>query len=107
MTAAFHSEPDTPDPLSRREQRILASIEDELRSADPRFASTMDDHDWTQISLAPAHCRRPCVALSAVLLLLVAGAMMPASWWATVGLLTFLLTVPWLLFGTTRRDSSD
>jgi len=67
----------------------------------------MDDHDWTRISLVPSQWRKPGVALSTALLLLVAGAMMPASWWATVGLVTFLLTVPWLLFGTTRGDSSD
>jgi hypothetical protein len=67
----------------------------------------MDDRDWMQISLGPARYRKPVLALSAALLLLVAGAMMPISWWGTVGLLTFLLTIPWLLFGTIRDDSSD
>jgi len=105
MTTPFHSEPGTPDPLSPEEQRILASIEDELRSADPHFARTMDDPDWTQISLAMPQYLRPRFALSAALLL-VTGALMPASWWAAVGLFTFLLAAPWLLFGTNSRHNS-
>lgn len=105
MPAAFHSEPNTPDPLSPREQRILAGIEEDLRSSDPLLAGSMEDQEWTRLPFAPARYLKSPVALAAVPALLIAGALIPASWWSVVILLAFLLTLPWLLFGTTRRDN--
>jgi hypothetical protein len=36
-----------------------------------------------------------------------AGALLPASWWAIVGLVTTLVVVPWLLLAASGKNQTD
>jgi hypothetical protein len=106
MTAAFHSNPDSSDPLSAREQRILASIENDLAGTDPGLAKAMADDGWTRIWSSPLGHLTPRGVLTGTVLLLAPGALMPASWWAVVGLLVVFVGLPWLVLGVTRRGGA-
>jgi hypothetical protein len=95
-------------PLSRREQRILAALEDQLNRNDPALAD-MFTHEP-----APAReIRRTLSAtrlglLAVVLLVLVLGHPLAMLWGpAGVGLLTAGLVVPWVVVaarGAPRRQ---
>lgn len=100
-------------PLSAREQRVLAQIEDQLNQKDPEFSDLFRHQPlprivgrWHVFSLAYLGL------LVAVLLALVLAHPLAALWGATgVGLLTAALVMPWVVTaaraGARLRRKSD
>jgi len=108
MTAASPAEPDRAAPLSAREEQVLARIGDDLCANDPALAESMTQNGWTQIRLVPSvRLNAGGVRTVALVTSAPAAALMPWSWWPTVGLLLIaLLVVPYLSLGTIARGCS-
>jgi Flp pilus assembly protein TadB len=104
MPASSASGPNEPAPLSPRERRVLAAIEDELRSAGteldlPTTAATSGSvRVWTADNY--------WAAAAAALLVLLVIAVLPPSWRAVLGLALTFGVIPWLLLRTVARESS-
>jgi hypothetical protein len=45
--------------------------------------------------------------LVGLIVLVVVGSLLPASWWAVLGLVTTLVVVPWLLLAVTENNGWD
>jgi Flp pilus assembly protein TadB len=106
MSGAFHFEPNKSVPLSAREKRILAGIENDLRRTDHRFAERMADDGWTPMWFRAGGVP-PVVALSVALVLLgLLSVLMPASAWVVVALLMASVGVPWLVWRATQRGGA-
>jgi Protein of unknown function (DUF3040) len=101
MAATSASGADEPVPLSPRERRMLAAIEDELVSSDPEFGLRMTATTlgrarvWTADSC--------CAAAAAVVLVLVVIAILPPSWRAVLALVFTLGVMPFLLVWAIER----
>jgi DUF3040 family protein len=108
MTASSNSGPDGHGALSSWERQVLARIENDLAASDPRLAKEMSDRGhratsrWWPLSA-------PCTGLLFVglLVLVLFGALLPASAWAVLGVVTTLLVVPWLLLAATEKGGWD
>ena len=97
MSTSHTSDPDGAVPLSPREERILATIEDELRTSDPDLARSM-----TEVPLPIPHggsrtAGSPGTAGAAGLLLLILAAALPPTARAVLGLTIVFALLPWLL----------
>ena len=103
MAASYASGPRDPAPLSAREQRILAAIEDELWCSDPDLGLRM-----TAAGIRRRHSRAAggFGVAAAVVLLLVLLAALPPAWRAVLGLVLTLGVLPWLLLYRLERHSS-
>jgi Flp pilus assembly protein TadB len=99
---------DKRDALSPWERRVLEGIEHDLAASDPRLAHELGrrapkaGRRW-----GPFSARSIGLLLVALVVLVVAGALLPASWWAVLGLVTLLVVVPWLLFAASERDTAN
>lgn len=104
MPASYASEPDSPAPLSPREKRILAAIEDELWDSDPEFGLRMaagaprPGPSWTVGGYGTAS--------AVVLLLLVFAAALSPAWRAILGLVLTLGVLPCLVLWRWGRNTS-
>jgi hypothetical protein len=86
-------------PLSPREQRILAGIENELGAADPALTAAfaraaLRSSFWQRYPLSARHT---CLLIVALLTLIVLNPLALQLGAAGVGILTVLLIVPWLV----------
>jgi hypothetical protein len=109
MTASSTPGHDDHDALSEWERRVLAGIERDLAASDPRLVQELSSPGryrstprWWPVSV-------PATGLLVVglLVLVLAGALLPASGWAVLGLVTTLVVVPWLLFAVTEKNGWD
>lgn len=107
MTTSSNHGPNDRDPLSPWERQVLAGIENDLTLSDPRLADEM--------SRRPSRRARRWWPLSgpstgllvvALIVLVPVGALLPASAWAVLGVVTTMVVVPWLLLAATERNSS-
>jgi hypothetical protein len=102
------SDPDDHDALSPWERQVLARIEGDLASSDPRLAEKMSRRAARRTPRSwPLSARSTGLLLIVLTVLVVAGALVPASWWAVLGLVTILVVVPWLLLAATEKGQSD
>jgi hypothetical protein len=98
-------------PLSPREQRILAGIENELGEADPALTGAfararLQSSFWPWY---PLSARYTCLLIVALLAQIVLNPLALQLGAAGVGILAVLLIVPWLVSAsrTARRDGDD
>jgi hypothetical protein len=98
-------------PLSPREQRILAGIENDLGEADPALTAAfararLRSAFWRRYPLSACHT---CLLIVALLALIVLNPLALQLGPAGVGILTAVLIVPWLVSASRagRRDSDD
>ena len=104
--------PSQPDPgggdgLSPWERQILAGIEDDLLTTDPRLANEMGHRrSRTMPGWWPLSARSTVLLFVALSVLVLAGALVPASWWAVLGLVTTLVVVPWLVLAAIEKNPS-
>jgi hypothetical protein len=103
MTAAFHLGPDKPDPLSVRERRILADIENDLRATDPEFCERMAGDGWVCVQLSLPTSLKLGAALLMVLLIGLVVALAPGAWWLGPVLMILLVVVPCVLLRAVGR----
>ncbi|WP_219419947.1 DUF3040 domain-containing protein [Pseudonocardia nigra] len=108
MTRPSNSGPGDLDALSSWERQVLAGIEADLAAGDPCLAQEMSScvrrstAEWWPLS---ARCT---VLLFVVLVVLVlVGALVPASWRAVLGLITTIVVVPWILLCAIEHARSD
>jgi hypothetical protein len=105
MTRPPNSGPGDHDALSSWDRHVLAGIEHDLAASDPRLA-----HEMRRRESGPAPRWWPLSARSTGLLVLAltvlvpVGALLPASWWAVLGLLTTLFVVPSLLLAALENS---
>jgi hypothetical protein len=97
-------------PLSPREQRILAGMENELGEADPALTAAfararLRSSFWRY----PLSARHTCLLIVALLAQIVLSPLALQLGPAGVGILTALLIVPWLVSASQagRRDGDD
>jgi hypothetical protein len=97
-----------PDGLSPWERQVLARIEDDLATTDPRLADEMNHRTAASVlRWWPLSARSTFLLVVALSVLAVAGALVPAAWWAVLGLVTTLVVVPWLLLAAIEKKPSD
>ncbi|TWF76989.1 DUF3040 family protein [Pseudonocardia hierapolitana] len=110
MTASSTPGHDDPDALSEWERRTLAGIERDLAASDPRLDQRLS-RPWRYRSAPPRwwplSVPTTGLLLVGLLVLVVVGSLLPASWWAVVGLVTTLVVVPWLLLAVTEKNGWD
>jgi hypothetical protein len=109
MTASSTPGHDDHDALSERERRVLADIERDLAASDPRLVGEFSRPRryrpaprWWPLSVPSTG-----LLLVGLLVLVFVGALLPASWWAVLGLVTTLVVVPWLLLAVTEKNGWD
>jgi Protein of unknown function (DUF3040) len=97
--------------LSPWEQRVLDRLEADLTGSDPDFARRMTRRagPWTallRVAPFPVALGWLVWLVGALIVLVVAAALMPATGWALLGLITTLVVLPWLLLcaAATRRE---
>ena len=106
MTASSNPGPDDHGALSSWERQVLAGIEDDLAAGDPRLARRLSRRvvrapsGWWPVS-APV----TGLLFVVLLVLVLVGALLPASSWAVLGTATTLVVVPWLLLAVTEKRS--
>lgn len=101
MTTSHNPGPDDPDHLSPWERQVLAGIEHDLAASDPGLADEMSrppGRRWWPLS-GPMTV---LLVLGMIVLVLV-GALLPASAWAVLGVVTTLVVVPCLLLAATEK----
>jgi hypothetical protein len=110
MTASSTPGHDDHDSLSERERRALAGIERDLAASDPRLVQRLSrarpyrsaPRWWWPLSVPTTG-----LLLVGLIVLVVVGSLLPASWWAVLGLVTTLVVVPWLLLAVTENNGWD
>jgi hypothetical protein len=108
MPTPYLPTPDEPSELSAREQKILASIEDDLLAADPTLARHFQCAYWPRaVTRSRAAARRGVLLIDALIILIAAAAVTPPDWRHVLGLLTALLLVPWILLLHTGRPNQE
>jgi hypothetical protein len=99
------------DPLSPWERQVLDRIEGDLTDSDPDFARRMA-HRVDLGTVAPTLALRWLVLLvGALIVVVVAATLLPASGWAVLGLITTVMVLPWMLLCASataaRREDRD
>jgi hypothetical protein len=108
MSTSSNSGPEDRDGLSPRERRLLADIEHDLAASDPGLADTLNrraavrSQRWWPLS-GPS----TCLLIVALTVLVLVGALLPASAWAVLGVVTTLVVIPWLLLAATEKGGWD
>jgi Protein of unknown function (DUF3040) len=108
MNTSSNSGPDDRDALSPRERQVLAGIEHDLAASDPWLADRLNrraavrSQRWWPLS-GPS----TCLLVVALTVLVLVGALLPASAWAVLGVVTTLVVIPWLLLAATERGGWD
>jgi Flp pilus assembly protein TadB len=107
MTASSNPGPDDNDALSAWERQALERIEDDLTASDPRLAHRFRRRGPRTARWWPLSLRSTALLFVALLFLVVAGALLPSSWWAFLGLITTLVIIPWILLAAVERQRTD
>ncbi len=109
MSTSSNPRPDDHGGLSPWERRVLADIEHDLAASDPRLVRELSHRRryrsaprWWPLSVPITG-----LLLVGLLVLVLVGALLPASWWAVLGLVTALVVVPWLLLAATEKNGWD
>jgi hypothetical protein len=109
MTASSTPGHDDHDALSEWERRALAGIERDLAASDPRLVRRFSrprrhrsEPRWWPLTVPTTG-----LLLVGLLVLAVVGSLLPASWWAVLGLVTTIVVVPWLLLAVTEKNGWD
>jgi hypothetical protein len=108
MTMSSHPGPDDHDALSPWEHRVLAAIEHEMAASDPRLVQELGS--WRHRGTPrwwPLSGRATGLLILGLLVLVLVGALLPASRWAVLGVVTTLVVVPWLLLALAEKNHSD
>jgi Protein of unknown function (DUF3040) len=105
MTRPSVPDPDDHDALSSWEQRVLAAIEDDLAAGDPRLAQRLRGRR-TATRWWPLSVRSTALLFVALVVLVLAGTLLSASW-VGLGLVTTLVLVPWVLLAAHEHGRSD
>jgi hypothetical protein len=105
MSTSSNFGPDDHNTLSPWERRVLAGIEDDLAASDPSLAQEMGGrrHRATSSRWWPLSAPSTAILFVGLLVLVLVGALLPASAWAVLGVVTTLLVVPWLLLAATEK----
>ncbi|TQM36434.1 DUF3040 family protein [Pseudonocardia cypriaca] len=92
--------------MSPWERQVLADIERELATSDPHLARTFNGRGRRRAiaSRWPVSLPATGLLLAGLLVLVLIGALLPASWWAVLGVVTALVVVPWLLLAATEKN---
>jgi hypothetical protein len=98
--------PDDRGALSRWEQQILAGIEDDPAAIDPAL-EMIHRESGPALEWRPLSARSTGTLLVVVSVLMLAGPLPPASWWAVVGLITTLVVVRWPLLAAHEKNQPD
>jgi Protein of unknown function (DUF3040) len=98
--------PDDHDALSAWERRVLADIENDLTLSDPRLADAMSRPAVRAERWWPLSGPSTGLLIVALTVLVLVAALLPASWRSTLGLVTTLVVIPWLLMVVTEKGGS-
>jgi hypothetical protein len=100
---------DHDDALSEWERRSLAGIERDLAASDPRLVRELTRRRryrsgprWWPLSVPITG-----LLIAGLVVLVLVGALLPASGWAILGVVTTLVVVPWLLLAASEKNSWD
>jgi hypothetical protein len=104
MSTSSTPGPDEHDALSPWERRVLADIEDELTTSDPRLADEMGRAGPRALRWWPLSATSTVLMIVGLIVLVFVGALLPASAWAVLGVVTALVVVPCLLLAATERN---
>jgi len=109
MAASSGTGPDGPRELSAREKKILAEIEYDLLVADPTLVRHLECAHWPRTRTRRRAIARHCALLIAALIILIiaAASAVPSGWWGSLGVLTTVLLVPWILLFPTDHPNQD
>jgi hypothetical protein len=108
MSTSSNPGPHEHDALSPWERQALAGIEHDLSLSDPGFADEMSGRAQTRAQRWwPLSAPVMSLLVVALTVLALVGALLPASAWAVLGVVTTLVVVPWLLLAATERNHSD
>jgi hypothetical protein len=111
MSTSSNPGPDDHDALSAWERRVLADIEEDLSATDPGLAHAMARRprvpSRAEVRWWPMSLRSTLLLFVALALLIVAAALVPASWSALLGLITTVVIIPWLLLSAIERRRPD
>jgi hypothetical protein len=106
MTTSSTPDHDDHDALSEWERRMLAGIERELTASDPRLVRELTRRRryrsaprWWPLSVPSTG-----LLIVGLLVLVLVGALLPASAWAIIGVVTALVVVPWLLLAASEKN---
>jgi Protein of unknown function (DUF3040) len=106
MTTSSTPGHDDHDALSEWERRVLAGIERDLAASDPRLVRELNRRrpyrsapPWRPLSVPATG-----LLIAGLLVLVLVGALLPASAWAILGVVTTLVVVPWLLLAATEKN---
>jgi len=86
-------------PLSPREQRILAAIENDLSAEDPTLVATFTKTRSPSpvLQRLPLSARHTCLLILALLALVILHTLVPQLGMAGSAILTGMLIVPWIV----------
>jgi hypothetical protein len=105
MTRSSDPGPDHRGALTPWERRILAEIEDDLTTGDPRLAREMRSRRTrSAVRWWPVSGLCTALLVVALLVLVLAGTLLRTSSWAVLALVTTLVVVPWLLLAATEKN---
>ena len=100
MTTLQPPSPGEPQPLSARERKVLANIENDLCSGDPQLAALSN-------TVGADHRREPGFNefLQVVAIIAILALILPTAWTMILGLLLMMAGPPVLSMWATRRAS--
>ena len=108
MSRSSNSGPDDRDALSPWERQVLAGIEHDLAASDPGLADRLNRRAAVRAQRWwPLSGPSTCLLVVALTVLVLVGALLPASAWAVLGVVTTLVVIPWLLLAATERGGWD
>lgn len=90
--------------LSPWEQEVLARIEDDLVTGDPRLARRVSRRPRAGPVWWPMSARATGLLFVVLSVLVLAGSLLPASWWPVLGLVTTVTVVAWLVLAATEEN---
>ncbi len=105
MSTSSNPLPDDHDGLSPSERRALADIEHDLAASDPRLVREFSSrHRHATPRWWPLSASMTGLLIVGLLVLVLAGALLPASWWGVLGVVTALVVVPWLVLAASEKN---
>lgn len=108
MSTSSSSGPDDRGSLSPWERRVLADIEHDLATSDPGLADLLNRRAALRAQRRwPLSGPSTGLLVVALTVLVLVGALLPASAWAVLGVVTTLVVIPWLLLAAIEKGGWD